>query len=702
MKNRITLSNGRTVPRVGSKRRPVPPPVSARTTVYPFSAIVGQDEMKLALLLNVVDVSIGGALVMGERGTGKSTAVRSLAALLPQINVVRGCSYNCDPLLPDALCEDCRAALAAGVQLAREERPVPVIELPLGATEDRVAGAIDIERALSKGQKAFEPGLLARANRGFLYVDEVNLLEDHLVDLLLDAAATGLHQVEREGLSVTHPARFVLVGSGNPEEGDLRPQLLDRFGLSVEVRTENEPAQRVEIMKRCESFAADPANFLDRFAAAQSRLRRSIVKARKDLGRVQVSPELMRRIATLSSELRIYGHRGELTVMKAARALAVLEGRSRVSSNDVRRIAGMALRHRLRRDVLDGSRGSAQLEQALEQFSNAETPAMRTSVEPDSVESDDDPDNGGSVLASASVNQSDRNGHRETPEGAIGADTINQPLAPLATDESAVGAITSFKSKTDRPSPTGRRRFHGPATAALPRGRYSSSGVRKGLNPRVAVDATLRSGLTRRTDGSPPANGALQIHARDLRYKQFSGKLGTLFILAVDASGSMAAGRIRQAEDALLKLFRYSYINRDSVALIAFRGRTAEILGGPGRNITGVTSALGSLRVGGGTPLSAGLAAALSLVERGKQAQRKILILFTDGGANVALRDRNAQSSTPEVIRAEVNCLAAELRRRGVNILVAAPRQEFSFGARVRALATDLGATVVSLGFETL
>lgn len=323
--------------------------------------------MKLALLLNAIDPTIGGALIMGHRGTGKSTAVRALADLLPPIKKVRGCLYGCDPVDDSNLCDDCRAKLNAGEKLNSERAQVPVVELPLGATEDRVCGAINIERALNAGLKAFEPGLLARAHRGFLYIDEVNLLEDHLVDLLLDVAVTGRNVVERESLSLAHPARFVLVGSGNPEEGELRPQLLDRFGLMVEVRTADDAAQRVEIVERREAFERDAAKFCAALEAEQDKLRRQLTRAQKKFASVKVPRSLLLHIAALCTQLQIDGHRGELTIMRAARALAALEGRREVSTQDVRRVATMALRHRLRRDPLEPTGGNARIEQALEQ-----------------------------------------------------------------------------------------------------------------------------------------------------------------------------------------------------------------------------------------------------------------------------------------------------------------------------------------------
>ncbi len=334
---------------------------SPRRPPFPFSAIVGQEEMKRALLIAAIDPSVGGVLVFGDRGTGKSTTVRALAALLPPMTVVQGCPYGCDPKDTAGLCAAC-SPLAEPQAVTV---PVPVVDLPLGATEDRVLGALDIERALGEGVKAFEPGLLARANRGFLYIDEVNLLEDHLVDVLLDVAASGENVVEREGISIRHPARFVLVGSGNPEEGELRPQLLDRFGLSVEVRTPEDVPTRIEVVKRRDAYERDAGGFVSTWAKEEAKLRKRIVAARARLAKVRVPEAALERAARLCLALGTDGLRGELTLIRAARALAALEGATEVGDAEIRAVAPSALRHRLRRNPLDETASSTRVERAL-------------------------------------------------------------------------------------------------------------------------------------------------------------------------------------------------------------------------------------------------------------------------------------------------------------------------------------------------
>ncbi|MEM9739135.1 MAG: magnesium chelatase ATPase subunit I [Pseudomonadota bacterium] len=328
---------------------------------YPFSAIVGQDDLKRALILCAIDASIGGVLAFGDRGTGKTTAIRALAALLPPQNVVEGCPYRCDPAAIDPTCPHC-SILKSHKSTTRQ---APVVTLPLGATEDRVLGALDLERALVKGEMRFEPGLLASANRGFLYVDEVNLLDDHLVDVLLDVAASGRNTVEREGLSIAHAARFVLVGSGNPEEGDLRPQLLDRFGVFVDVRTPVNPKERVQIVRRRDAYERAPKTFCADWKNKDRKLQKQIMEARARLNEIETSDAVLETAAELCITLGSDGLRGELTLQRAARALAAFEGETTVTHEHLRAVARPSLAHRLRKDPLDDSDASARVDRAV-------------------------------------------------------------------------------------------------------------------------------------------------------------------------------------------------------------------------------------------------------------------------------------------------------------------------------------------------
>ncbi|MBE9115994.1 magnesium chelatase ATPase subunit I [Lusitaniella coriacea LEGE 07157] len=342
-----------------------PAPPKTRRVVFPFTAIVGQEEMKLALLLNVIDPTIGGVMIMGDRGTGKSTTIRALADLLPEIDVVADDPFNSSPEDPDLMSDEVRQKVAQQIPLTIAQKKVQMVDLPLGATEDRVCGTIDIEKALSEGVKAFEPGLLAKANRGILYVDEVNLLDDHLVDVLLDSAASGWNTVEREGISIRHPARFVLVGSGNPEEGELRPQLLDRFGMHAEIRTVKEPPLRVQIVEQRADFDRNPPEFCNKYQTEQEALQQRLVKAQTLLPKVNLDYDLRVKISEVCSELDVDGLRGDIVTNRAAKALAAFEGREEVTVDDIRRAIVLCLRHRLRKDPLESIDSGYKVEKAF-------------------------------------------------------------------------------------------------------------------------------------------------------------------------------------------------------------------------------------------------------------------------------------------------------------------------------------------------
>jgi magnesium chelatase subunit D len=645
-----------------------------RPESFPFAAIVGQEEIKLGLVLNVIDPSIGGVLMMGHRGTGKSTSVRAVADLLPDISVSRNCSFNCDPSSED-LCEEC----APKAKIQTQQVPVPVVDLPLGATEDRVCGSIDIHRALTEGVKAFEPGLLARANRGFLYIDEVNLLEDHLVDLLLDVAVTGRNKVERESFSIEHPAQFVLIGSGNPEEGELRPQLLDRFGLYIEVKTENDPEKRVEIISRREAFDRDREEFCASFADEQTALRKKIVRARRSFEKVELSRELLQKIATLCSELEVDGHRGELTIMRASRALAAFAGRKAVREDDIRRVTMMSLRHRLRRDPLSNTANEARIGKAMGQvfFGSSSSISGETKQ-------------GAGSPNKPRPQSSDRNGSNGNLTAKEEITTASVPSLSMPQSEKGNG-------KNRRNGEKYRARA-GAARLNSKSGRYVQATASRNVAARIAIDATLRAVLA---VGLSSDNLRSNI-ARNLRFKRFSRKAGTLFIFAIDTSGSMARARIEKAKGAVLGLLQESYINRDSVAIIAFRGTSAELLLPPSRSIIRARRVLESLSVGGGTPISAGLAIALALAERAKiqHAGNLKLLLFTDGGANVPLQSLigNDRKARQQVVEDEISLLGTKLRSTGVQSIVVETRESFVVSDEVKNLAQSLGAKYLRVG----
>jgi magnesium chelatase subunit D len=665
--------------------------------------------MKLALLLNAIAPRVGGVLVMGERGTGKSTAVRALAELLPPLAVVRGCTYNCDPASTDSLCAECRARLEGGGRLPRETARVPVVELPLGATEDRVCGTLDVGRALRDGARTFEPGLLARANRGFLYIDEVNLLEDHLVDLLLDVSVTGVNRVEREGVSLEHPSRFVLVGSGNPEEGELRPQLLDRFGLSVEVRTPAEVEERVQVVERCERFDADPEGFADEFRKEQDALRRRLVRARKLYDSVSMPRALLRRVAELCRRLGVDGHRGELTLTRAARALAAFEGRGETTEADVRRVAPLALSHRLRKDPLEQSPGGGRVGDAVDEVlgqedaahaeggTNAAEPGRRVALGDRGRKPEDD-----ASTREARAEPLPRGVADPSGDGAGGASRVAPPAEVDFDDEDV--AVRAHVGKGERTAASRARRKSSPdGSMRSTRGRYAGSTARPDTRAPVALDATLRAVAQRAASrGDADARTPPRAQSDDIRRKRFKSRAGTLYVFAVDASGSMALNRIGQAKGVVAHLLRKSYVNRDRVALVGFRERAGSVLLRPSGSAARARRILDALPAGGATPLASGLLNSLELIRRAKGAGagRVVLMVFTDGRGNVPLSVDAAHGGPTAArtqSRAEVRKIGAEFRRERVASLVVDTGNRFTSSGEGEELAAALGGRYVRL-----
>lgn len=674
--------------------------VAPSSLVYPFTALVGQAEMKLALLLNVIEPSIGGALIMGQRGTGKSTAVRAIADLLPQLACLPGCAYNCDPADVVNLCADCRARWPTEGRLPRVHARVPVVELPLNATEDRVCGSISFEHAISEGVKTFEPGLLAHANRGFLYIDEVNLLEDHLVDLLLDAAVTGRNRVEREGLSLTHPARFVLIGSGNPEEGELRPQLLDRFGLFVEVNTPDGIDERVEVVVRHEAFARAPQAFIEQMAAEQARLRRRIVRARAKVAQVDVPRALLRRIAELCQRLQVDGHRGELTITRAARALAAFEGRSSAKDADVQRVAPLALRHRLRRDPLEQTESAARIEQTVAELFDTRDAAKdgrherSTDAADFSTQGDDNNAGGHAVRPQPRTHTDGRAGEQRDASHTVAP--AHGP-ASMKLRELREGLTAAPRKVRETP----QRQSESRASIPARRGRYVRAAARRSEQARLALDATLRAAAAQQTHRPRTSERALTITRADLRYKQFNRRAGTLYLFAVDTSGSMALNRIGQAKGALAQLLRQAYVNRDQIALISFRERGADLLLRPSRSAALARRLLDALPVGGATPLAAGLLRAYELAQQARRqgTERIVLLVFTDGRANVPRAGR-ANGTRPAAqlrIKAELAQIGAQLRQMKLSVVIVDTRARFTAGDDGAQLAHTLGGAYLPL-----
>ncbi|MEV5984304.1 putative cobaltochelatase [Streptomyces sp. NPDC052051] len=621
---------------------------------YPFTAIVGQDDLRLALLLNAVSPQVGGVLVRGEKGTAKSTAVRALATLLPAVDMVPGCRFSCDPAAPDAGCPDGPHEPGAGA-----ERPARMVELPVGASEDRLVGALDIERALAEGVKAFEPGLLAAAHRGILYVDEVNLLHDHLVDLLLDAAAMGASYVEREGVSVRHAARFLLVGTMNPEEGELRPQLLDRFGLTVEVAASREPDQRVEVVRRRLAHDDDPAGFAARWADEEAALRARIVAARDLLPSVRLGDGALRQIAATCAAFEVDGMRADIVMARTATALAAWAGRTDVLAEDVRQAALLALPHRRRRNPFDApGLDEDTLDEALE----------RSGGGSDEDDPDPDPDGPGGG-----------GGQPSPDDGPQGGDTAARPEAGENGQAQAAGsgeqqpvrASEPFRTKVLSVPGVGEGAAGRRSRARTEHGRTTGARRPRGALTRLHLAATVQAAAPHQRARGRSGPG-LVIRRDDLRQATREGREGNLVLFVVDASGSMAARqRMSAVKGAVLSLLLDAYQRRDKVGLVTFRGSAAEVALPPTSSVDAAAVRLESLPTGGRTPLAAGLLKAHDLlrIERLRDpARRPLVVVVTDGRATggpepVALAGRAARLFAAEgVACVVVDCESGPVR----------------------------------------
>ncbi|MEV5728676.1 putative cobaltochelatase [Streptomyces pharetrae] len=626
------------------------------TTPFPFTAVVGQDDLRLALLLNAVSPAVGGVLVRGEKGTAKSTAVRALSALLPEVAVVPGCRFSCDPAAPDPGCPDGPHEAGTGTT-----RPARMVELPVGASEDRLVGALDIERALAEGVKAFEPGLLADAHRGILYVDEVNLLHDHLVDLLLDAAAMGASYVEREGVSVRHAARFLLVGTMNPEEGELRPQLLDRFGLTVEVAASREPDQRVEVVRRRLAHDDDPAAFAARWADEEAAVRERIVAARRLLPQVRLGDGALRQIAATCAAFEVDGMRADIVMARTATALAAWAGRTDVLAEDVRQAALLALPHRRRRNPFDApGLDEEKLDQTLEEFSGED-------------DSDPDPDPDGPGGGGG--------GGQPAPDdaGPQGGDTAARPEAGEggepqpsgAGEQSAVRAAEPFRAKVLSVPGIGEGAAGRRSRARTEHGRTTGARRPQGTLTKLHLTATVQAAAPHQRARGRSGPG-LVVRRDDLRQATREGREGNLVLFVVDASGSMAARqRMSAVKGAVLSLLLDAYQRRDKVGLVTFRGAAAEVALPPTSSVDAAAARLESLPTGGRTPLAAGLLKAHDVlrVERLRDAARRpLVVVVTDGRATggpepVALAGRAARLFAAEgVASVVVDCESGPVR----------------------------------------
>lgn len=615
--------------------------------VFPFTALVGADELTTALLLSAISPEIGGVLVRGEKGTAKSTAVRALAAVLPEQHVAEGCRFGCDPERAD----DCPDGPHTGPATTR---PARLVELPVGATEDRVVGSLDLRRALGDGEAAYQPGLLAEAHRGILYVDEVNLLHDHLVDVLLDAAAMGRNTVERDGVSISHPARITLVGTMNPEEGELRPQLLDRFGLTVHIAASRDPHERAEVVRRRLDSDTDPAGFAARYADSEAELTQRLAAAREAVRHVALDERTLRTIARVCAGFDVDGMRADIVTARTAVAHAAWFGREQVTRADIRAAALLSLPHRRRRAPFDAPGLDEDLLDRLldeepeddppgggeEPDSDPDDPAGETDGTDDQQPPDDrpGPSEQGPQDDSQAPTQQDRPEQTPEPTPEQGEGELEEPAeAERGSQPSPIGTAQAQAPYRARrleltgvgAGPSGRR-----SPALTPRGRtvgVHPAGQEPAGSP-VHLTATLRASAARRATG-----GTTRVTGDDLRHAVTRGREANLVLLAVDASGSMAARkRMSEVKTAVLSLLLDAYQRRDRVGLVTFRGRAAEVALPPTSSIDAAAARLADLPHGGRTPLAEGLTEVARVVARERvrdRSQRALIVLVTDGRA---------------------------------------------------------------------
>ena len=640
------------------------PSINSQDTIFPFSAIVGQERMKLALILNAINPAIGGVLIRGEKGTAKSTAARSLAALLPEIEVVTGCPYSCEPDSPFAGCDFC-----AGEQRRTVERQVRLVELPVSATEEAVVGTLDIEAAIREGSRRFEPGLLASAHRGILYIDEVNLLNDHVVDVLLDSAAMGRNFVEREGISFSHPAQFLLIGTMNPEEGDLRPQFIDRFGLAVEIDHIRDAERRADVVRRRIAYESDPPKFQSGWMDTESLERQRIADAKELLPSVTVEDGILTFIARLCAEHEVDGLRADIVIYKAAQTLAAYEGRTSVVPDDVLRVAEMALLHRMRRQPFDDPDMNTERLQEMAQDILNSTPPETTP-----------PDMGDVTPPEAPPNEDQQQDGADEDVFGIGESFQVKPLNLDALDRRA-------------------RASHGRRTVSRVRdhrGRYVGATLPEGKVTDLAVDATVRaaSPFQVRRSAYTDGNLALNVEPWDLRQKVRESRVGNLVVFLVDSSGSMGAQqRMVAAKGAVISLLMDAYQRRDRVAMIAFRGTQSEVVLPPTGSPKLAQQRLDNLPTGGRTPLAQALADAQRLIRQQKQRSPDtppLLTIVSDCRANVGM----SGSGDPydDALR-----LCEELRQDKVHSIVLDPAPRSNRFGLVERIADALGGEYIPL-----
>jgi len=665
-----------------------------RPPVFPFSALVGQDLLKTALILNAINPLLNGVLIRGDKGTAKSTAVRALARLLPEIEEVADCPFHCHPFEPSLMCERCWERFRSGEKLPVVKNQVRVVDLPLNTTEDRLVGSIDFEYALKTGEKRFQPGILAEANRGIIYIDEVNLLEDHLVDILLDTAVSGVNIVEREGISFTHPSRYLLFATMNPEEGDIRPQLMDRFGLCVSIKGIDDPYLRMEVAKRREEFDRDPEGFIKRWKPEEDQLRARILEAQARLAQVTITEAQRKEIAWISMMNMVSGHRSEILIEKTARTIAAWRGRKEVNKDDIALASELVLAHRRRAPAELKPETHPQPGQQEAGGETEQSPSQR-------MESDlsSKTEGVGSAPQESSLSKSPT----ERPPQAFPSNAdilsgrgsnisqeqvfkIGNPL-PISTKE------IKFARDTLKRNQSGRRTL---TRTSNKTGRYVRATAQR-LNNDLAFDATLRAAAPYQKH-RPRSHLAINIQKQDIREKIRMKKTSNLLLFLVDASGSMGTRLMSETKGAIFALLLEAYQKRDKVGLIAFRGMKAEVLLPPTNSIELAKKLLEELPTGGKTPLGHGLLTAYQVLKRELAREPDLLpllIVVTDGRANVGL-DRNKYYEGPqfgEIYREiyEICHLIQKEERIRALVIDAEEKRMGSFG-RSKKLAQALNA----------
>ncbi len=626
--------------------------------IYPFSAIVGQELMKKALLLNAINPRIGGVLIKGEKGTAKSTAARALAHLLPEQMAVDGCVLGCNPVDVRRMCLDCQKKYP---DLAARSVKMRVVELPISATEDKVVGSLDIELALKKGERKFEPGILAEANRNILYVDEVNLLNDHIVDVLLDAAAMGVNYIEREGVSYVHPSSFVLIGTMNPEEGELRPQLLDRFGLCVDIEGIHDADTRVEVIRRRQEYENNTDAFIDSWSTEEEDLQERIVRAQELLPRVKTSEDILRMIAQICIDMAVDGHRADIVMLKTAATIAAFKGNADVTEEDVREAAELVLPHRMRRQPFSEQQmDKDKVEQSIQK-------SQREKQQPEDQQQN---------------SEDQKPQENTTPDGST--TTMFAEGQPFKVDQRSLAVarrIDSFKREG-----SGRR-----SVTESRDGKYVRSRIPETIGMDIALDATIRAAAPHQMGRKGPL--AVKIEASDLREKVRERKMGNTVLFVVDASGSMGAQqRMTAVKGAILSLLIDAYQKRDRVGLVVFRGQAAEVLLPPTSSVELARKYMQHLPVGGKTPLAQGLSKAFEVIQREKMINPHTiprLILISDGKANVSMGSGSPIDDAKEV--------AATIRDAEISSFVIDSEKGFIAFGLARTLAEEMGAKYLKL-----